>query len=89
MYYFSIKSLASLMHLNEPIDIMLACCLRDRSKLAMIINSFPLGETARVRIVKSEAVRSMVETFSRNRWCRIDSVEEGDATSILSIVRTH
>jgi hypothetical protein len=73
------------MKLNDPINIMLGCCIPDKQKLLSELGRLGPGETLTVRIDNCIASRAMVESYLRHKWYRIVDVVELDDASILSI----
>ncbi len=76
------------MKMNDYTDIMLDCLLPDRKKLAEAIGKLTPGETARVRIDNSEAIKFMVKKYLENKWCRITDITDQGHWSIISIEKT-
>ncbi len=73
------------MKLNEPINIMLTCCIPDKRRLLEEIGKLSAGDVLRIEIDDCVSSRAMVESYLKNKWCRIVQTEEKDGTSILHI----
>ncbi|OGW39215.1 MAG: hypothetical protein A2010_04435 [Nitrospirae bacterium GWD2_57_9] len=73
------------MRLNDPLNIMLSCCIPDKKRLMEAISRLRPGEVLRVEIDNCVASRAMVESYLKNKWCRIEHVIENERTSILHI----
>ncbi len=76
------------MKLSDPINIMLDCCIPDKKRLFAAIGSLNPGDVLQVEIDNCVSSKAMVETFVKNKWCRIVKVEEGDDFTILHIQMT-
>ncbi len=75
--------------MNDPIDIMLDCCLPDPKKLAEAVGSLSPGEIVRVRIDNSDAIMYIVESFLRNKWCSVVDISDQNHSKIISIKKSH
>ena len=73
------------MKLNDPVNIMLACCIPDKKKLMKEVSRLSPGDTVQIRIDNCVSSKAMVESYLKNHWCTIVKTEDGDAESILHI----
>lgn len=73
------------MHLSDPVNIMLDCCIPDKKKLIGALSTLSPGETLRVEIDNCVASRTMVETFLKNKWCGIVKIDDLEDRCILHI----
>ncbi len=72
------------MKLNDPTDIMLNS-LPNGKKLMGILRSMSCGETIRIKIDNSFAVKHMVERILNNQWCCIVESSDEGGISVLTI----
>ncbi len=73
------------MKLNEPVDIMLDPCIPNKKKLMRELSRLTPGDVLQVKIDTCEASRSLVESYVKNKWCRIVKTVEQDDANILHI----
>jgi TusA-related sulfurtransferase len=73
------------MQMNDPVDIMLACCIPDKKKLLGELSKLSPGETLHVKIDNCVTSRAMVESYLKNKWYRIVETYDMDDASILRI----
>lgn len=73
------------MQLSDPINIMLDYCIPDKKKLSRAISRLSPGETIQVEIDNCVASRAIVDSFLKNKLCRIVKVVEHEDASILHI----
>lgn len=73
------------MQLSDPINIMLDYCIPDKKKLNREISKLSPGETIQVKIDNCVASRAIVDSFLKNKLCRIVKVVEQEDASILHI----
>jgi TusA-related sulfurtransferase len=73
------------MQLGDPINIMLDYCIPDKKKLSREISKLTPGETIQIKIDNCVAARAIVDSFLKNKLCRIVKVIEQEDVSILHI----
>ncbi len=73
------------MRLSDPVDIMLDPCIPNKKKLMRELSRLTHGEVLQVKIDDCVTTRSLVESYVKNKWCRIVKVVEKEDTNILHI----
>ncbi len=73
------------MKLTDPLNIMLDCCIPDKKRLLAAIGTLNPGDILQIEIDNCVSSKAMVETFVKNKWCRIVKVEDFPETSIVHI----
>jgi len=73
------------LRLNDPVNIMLDCCIPDKKKLMGELSKLSPGDVLQIEIDNCVASKAMVETFIRNKWYRIVDTVDFDDASILHI----
>jgi TusA-related sulfurtransferase len=74
-----------LMKLSDPLNIMMECCIPDKKRLLDAISRLAPGDVIQVEIDNCVSSKAMVETYLKNKWCRVVKVEDFPESSIMHI----
>lgn len=73
------------MKLQDPINIMLDCCIPDKKKLMLELSKLSPGETLKIEVDNCVMSKAMVEDFVKNKWYSIVQTVDRDDFTVLHI----
>ncbi len=70
-----------------PVDIQFGCCLINKKLLIKTLDALPSGEYVLVIAENSDAVKSTVNKYVKDKGCTITEINDQNGTSIITIRR--